>query len=194
MKSNLKIVISVLMILPILAMPTTMLPEVHAMQPATWSHTRMFMQMPKPASSLSYYNHVSPADCTHYATTSNQCSGTDTTYGTFSYVTPESYGTTGSCSYSCESQDVYVNYPSTFTYNGATYYFSTAQQDQCATNFGCSTETTWSTTGPVDVPYSGTPVGIPVTIDTQIFYEDSSNTHEVEIDFTYNLDYGYNYG
>ncbi len=193
MKSNLKIVISIMMILPILAMPAAMLPDAHAMQSATWSHNRIFMQTPKLTGSLSYYNHVSPADCTHYATTSTKCSGTDTIYDTFSYTTPESYSTAGSCSYLCESQDVYVNYPPTFTHNGITYHFSTAQQDQCATNFGCSTETR-STTGPVVVAYSGTPVGIPVTIDTQVFYEDSSNTHEVEIEFTYNLDYGYHYG
>lgn len=177
-----------------LVIPVTVLPDAHAIKPATWSHNRAIMQTPQTVSSLVYYNQVSPVDCTHYATTTDQCSGIDTTYGTFSYTAPNSYGISGSCNYSCESQDVYVNYPSTFTYNGTVYYFNNAQQDQCATNFGCSTETTWTSTGPVDIPYSGTPVGIPVAIDTEVFYLDSSGSHSVEINFIYNLDDGYNYG
>lgn len=193
-KTALRVVLLSFVLSTMLVSSFTVVPNAHAMKPATWSHTRLFMQTPRTASSLAYYAQVSPPDCTHYAYTTNPCSGMDTTYGTFSYTAPKSYGTSGSCNYPCESQDVYVNYPSTFTYSGTTYYFNNAQQDQCSANFGCSTETTWASTGPVDVPYSGTPVGIPVTIDTEAFYLDSSGSHSVEIDFIYNLDDGYNYG
>lgn len=194
MKNKSKIVI--ISILVLVLSFASIQPDAHALKPATWSHKKLVMQKSSQmtTSSLAYYNHISPVECAHYATTSNQCSGTDTTYGTFSYATPESYGVSGSCDYPCESQDVYINYPSTFTYGGTIYYFSNAQQDQCATNFGCSTETTWTSDGPVDVPYSGTPVGIPVQVDTQVFYTDSNHANMVEIEFTYNLDNGYNYG
>lgn len=183
-----------LLLVAVLSSPLISHPFAYATKPATWTHERFFMQSPKVLSSLVYYNSVSPIACAHYASTTDQCSGTDTTYGTFSYTAPKSYGTQGSCNYPCESQDVYVNYPATFTYNGAVYYFSSAQQDQCAPNFGCSTETSWTSDGPVDVPYSGTPVETPITVDTQAFYVDSSGQHEVEIEFTYNLSNGYTYG
>ena len=195
MKNDSKIIITISLFVILLVMPATTIPAAHGVKPATWSHSKLVMKTPRMApSSLVYYNHISPSDCPYYATTSTQCSGTDTTYGTFSYTTPKSYGTQGSCNYPCESQDVYVNYPSTFTYNGIVYYFNNAQQDQCSPNFGCSTETTWASTGPVDVPYSGTPVGIPVDVDTQVFYMDSSSGNTVEIEFTYNLNDGYNFG
>ncbi len=180
--------------LTLLVVPFILMPDAYAMKPATWSHKNTFMQKPQTVSSLVFYNQVSPPDCTHYATTTDQCSGTDTTYGTLSYTTPKSYGTQGSCNYPCEYQDVYVNYPSTFTYNGVVYYFNNAQQDQCSSSFGCSTETTWTSTGPVDVPYSGTPVGVPVTVDTEIYYLNSGGTQSVEINLVYNLDNGYDYG
>ncbi len=194
MRAGLKIATLLLVMLAILVMPVTILPEAHAIKPATWVHSNNNMQAPKIVSSLAYYNKVSAVDCTHYASTTDQCSGTDTTYDTFSYTTPKSYGMQGSCNYPCESQDIYTNYPSTFTYNGVIYYFSSAQQDQCATSFGCSTETSWTSEGPVDVPYSGTPVDTAITVDTQVFYLDSSGSNEVEIEFTYNLDDGYTYG
>lgn len=182
-------------IMLLLVMPMVSIPAAHGFKPATWSHDKPALKIPRMlASSLVYYDLVSPNDCASYATTAVKCYGTDAIYGTFSYATPKSYGIQGSCDYPCESQDVYVSYPSTFIHNGVVYYFNNAQQDQCAQDFGCSTETTWTSTGPVDVPYSGTPVGIPVVIDTQLFYVDSSSGNTLEIEFTYNLDGGYSFG
>lgn len=171
------------------------LEEASAMKAATWVHSRTIMPAPRLAvRSLVYYNLLSPSDCAMAATTARPCFGFDASTGAFSYTAPKSYGVAGACSYPCESQDVLVNYPATYTYNGMVYLFSNAQQDQCSPGFGCSTETTWASPGPILVPYSGTPVGLPVEIDTQVFYSDLTGSSSLEIEFTYNLENGYDYG
>lgn len=185
----------IVLLLPILIISLNPVTHAHGYSPATWSHTNQINKHQIQTSvPISHYSGIMPVECTHYATMTTRCTGTDTTYGTFSYSAPESYGVTDSCAYPCESQDILVGYPPTFTYKGTTYYFSSAQQDQCSPEFGCSTETSWVSTGPVSIPYSGTPVGLPVTIDTEIFYKNMSVPDALEVDFTYNLEQGYNYG
>lgn len=190
----LRIVLLIIVGVSLLAIFSCNLPQAQSLSPATWIHGKQIKIIERTPSALIFYSNVKPIDCAHFATTKNQCYGSDTTYGTFSYSVPKSYGVTDYCDYPCESQDVYVGYPSTFSYKGTTYYFNNAAQDQCAPDFGCSTQTTWTSTGPVTVPYSGTPVGTPVSIDTQIFYKNLSNSAMIEIEFAYNLDDGYGYG
>ncbi len=184
-----------ILLLPILAMPTNPMPHANGLTPATWSHSKEPSQHKLQTTvTISHYSNVVALDCTHHATTSDRCSGTDTTYGVFSYTAPQSYGISDSCSYPCESQDILVSYPPTFSFQGTTYYFASAQQDQCSPEYGCSTETSWMSTGPVSIPYSGTPMGAFVTIDTEFFYKNSSRSDMLEVEFTYNLDDGYSLG
>ncbi|HJU13088.1 MAG TPA: hypothetical protein VJ792_01350 [Candidatus Nitrosotalea sp.] len=193
-KNLLGLILLATIVTPLLSSSTNILPQAHGFSPATWVQNKQFKALTQMPSTIVFYSNVKPIDCSHFATTQNRCSGSDTTYGTFSYSVPKSYGVVDSCDYPCESQDVFVGYPPTFSYKGTVYYFNSAMQDQCAPDFGCSTQTTWTSLGPVAVPYSGTPVGTPITIDTQIFYKNMSNSEVVEVEFTYNLDDGYGFG
>ena len=192
---SLSITCLIVLLVSILANPLCQISDANAISPATWSKSEQASQHKIEITvPISHYSNVMPLDCSHFATTSDPCKGTDTTYGVFSYTTPESYGIKDSCAYPCESQDVLVSYPGTFTYQGTTYYFSSARQSQCSPDVGCSTETVWMSTGPVSIPYSGTPVGNPVSVDTEFFYKNLAGSSMIEVEFTYNLDEGYGLG
>lgn len=196
-------VIMGLVIVLVLVLPTTVMPNVNALTslstPAKWVHQKMVLhaQSKIKPDTLIHYELISASDCTHAAKTTNQCIGVDTSYGTFKYTAPGSYGITGSCLYPCESQDVIADYPTTFTYNDVVYYFDNAQQEQCTTDDSwCSTTSSWDSTvsPPISVPYSGTPVGTGVEIDTAYIYKDSLGINSVEVEFVYTLDNGYGFG
>ena len=188
-------IIAGVMIMLVLVMPSTVLPNANAFAPLTWSKVQSGMQA-KPAApnNLIYYEKVSPLPCTNAATTGNQCIGTDTSFGLFTYKAPGGYGIPATCGYPCENQDVIVEYPNNIVINDVTYAFDYAEQQQCTQDdIWCSNwSPQWSSSSPVSVPYGGTPVGDPITIDTPTFYTDGTNT--VEIEFTYDLNSGYDYG
>lgn len=134
-------------------------------------------------------------DCTQYATESSPCEEYAPGWSSqFFYSAPFSYVDAGSdCGGTeCYDQDLEVVYPSQITYQGNTYSFSGADQNQCliSDSSDCSTSNEWtspSTSKVVD--YYNTPAG-GISILTVIDYTYGGNI--VEYDYWYNLDYGYN--
>lgn len=169
-----------------------LIPNAHALTPSQKQQQKaeLFKGKIQPNTIVDTVN-VYNDDCTQYATETSPCEEYAPGYNMqFFYSSPFSYVDLGSCMNECYDQDTEVVYPSQVTYQGNTYSFSGAIQNECQISnpSNCSPSNEWYSGSSKVVDYINTPAG-GISILTVIDY--SYNGNIVEYDYWYNLDYGY---